>query len=129
MATRINGFFSPEYINEHPKRIQEFKRRELSNPFPGTRVGITGQNSAAQQREARDRLHQISSPTLITVGSGDRTTLPAASKLMHEKIKGSELFIFDNAGHFPAFQLFDEFVSISPGVDAGAELTRSARNQ
>ena len=115
MATRIIGFFSPEFVNEHPERILEFKRRELSNPFPGTEIGLAGQNSAAQQHEARDRLHLITCPTLITVGSADRTTLPAASKLMHEKIKGSELFIFDNAGHFPAFQVFDEFLSVSLG--------------
>lgn len=115
MATRIIGFFSPEFVNEHPERIQEFKRRELSNPHPGTEIGLAGQNTAAQSHEARDRLHLISCPTLITVGSADRTTLPAASKLMHEKIKGSELFIFDNAGHFPPFQVFHEFVSASLG--------------
>ena len=115
MATRIIGFFSPEFVNEHPERIADFKRRELSNPHPGTEIGLAGQNSAAQQHEARDRIHLISVPTLITVGSADRTTLPAASKLMNEKIKGSELFIFDNAGHFPAFQMFDEFVSVSLG--------------
>ncbi len=115
MATRIIGFFSPEFVNEHPERIEEFRRRDAANAYPGTEAGLTGQNMAAQQHEARDRLHLIETPTLITVGSADRTTLPAASKVMHEKIKGSELVIFDNAGHFPAFQAFDEFISVSLG--------------
>ena len=88
MATRMNGFFSPEYVNEHPERIQKFKRRELSNPYPGTEVGITGQNSAAQQREARDRLHLISSPTLITVGSADRTTAASGVEADAREDKG-----------------------------------------
>lgn len=115
LATRIIGFFSPEFVNAHPDRIEEFKRRELANPYPGTEIGLTGQNTAAQQHEARDRLHALAAPTLITVGSADRTTLPAQSRLMHERIAGSELFIFDNAGHFPLFQVFDEFVSVSLG--------------
>jgi 3-oxoadipate enol-lactonase len=115
MATRIIGFFSPEFVNEQPDRIAEFKRLEAANPFPGTEAGLAGQNAAAQQHETRDRLHLISVPTLITVGSADRTTLPAASRLMHERIKGSELVVFDNAGHFPAFQVKDEFLSVSLG--------------
>ena len=57
----------------------------------------------------------ITVPTLITVGSADRTTMPAASRFMHERIKGSELVIFDNAGHFPMFQVKDEFASVSLG--------------
>jgi pimeloyl-ACP methyl ester carboxylesterase len=115
MATRIIGFFSPEFVNEHPERIDAFKRRELANPYPGSEAGLAGQNAAAQQHEARDRLGLIKMPTLITVGSADRTTLPAASRLMHQEIAGSELVIFDNAGHFPAFQVRDEFLSVSLG--------------
>jgi pimeloyl-ACP methyl ester carboxylesterase len=115
LATRIIGFFSPEFVNARPDRIEEFKRRELANPYPGTEIGLTGQNMAAQQHDARDRLHALAAPTLITVGSADRTTLPAQSRLMHERIAGSELFIFDNAGHFPLFQVFDEFISVSLG--------------
>ena len=115
MATRIIGFFFARFVNERPDRIDEFKRRELSNPFPGTEIGLAGQNAAAQAHEARDRLHLVTAPTLITVGSADRTTQPAASRLMHERIAGSELVIFDNVGHFPAFQVTDEFLSVSIG--------------
>lgn len=115
LATRMIGFFSPEFFTEHPERIEEFRRRELANPYPGTETGLAGQNQAAQSHEARDRLHLISAPTLITVGSADRTTQPAASRLMHERIRGSELVIFDNAGHFPSFQVLGEFLSVSIG--------------
>ncbi|MGE0797153.1 MAG: alpha/beta fold hydrolase [Lautropia sp.] len=115
LTTRIIGFFSPEFVNEHPERVEEFKRRELANPYPGTEPGLSGQNAAAQAHEARDRLHLITAPTLITVGSADRTTQPAASRLMHERIPNSELVIFDNAGHLPLFQVKDEFLSVSIG--------------
>ena len=115
LATRIIGFFSPEFVNEHPERIEEFRRRELANPYPGTEPGLTGQNMAAQQHDVRDRLEHIRVPTLITVGSADRTTMPSASRFMHERIRGSELVVFDNAGHFPMFQVRDEFASVSLG--------------
>jgi pimeloyl-ACP methyl ester carboxylesterase len=115
IATRIIGFFSPDFVNEQPERIEEFRRRELANPYPGTEKGLAGQNQAAQQHEARDRLHLITAPTLITVGSADRTTLPAQSRLMHERITGSELVIFDGVGHFPQFQVSAEFCSVTLG--------------
>lgn len=115
VATRVIGFFSPEFFNERPDRIEQFKRGQLNDPYPGTEKGLAGQNQAAQLHEARDRLHLIQAPTLITVGSADRTTMPAASRLMHERIPRSELVIFDNAGHFPAFQVLDEFLSTSIG--------------
>jgi pimeloyl-ACP methyl ester carboxylesterase len=115
ITTRIIGFFSPEFFNAHPERIEKFKRRELANPYPGTEIGMAGQNQAAQAHEARDRLHLITAPTLITVGSADRTTQPAASRLMHERIAASELVVFDNAGHFPAFQALQEFLSVTIG--------------
>lgn len=113
--TRIVGFFSPEFINSRPDRIEEFRRLEAANLFVSTESGLAGQNQAAQLHDARDRLYQISAPTLITVGSADRTTLPAASRYMHERIKDSEFLLFDNAGHFPVFQMPQEFATVLLG--------------
>jgi proline iminopeptidase len=45
-----------------------------------------------------DRLHTIQVPTLILVGDHDESD-PIMSKEMHEKIAGSKLVIFPNAGH------------------------------
>ena len=114
-STRIIGFFTPEFINARPDRIEEFREMEMSNPYPPTPAGMAGQVAAAKQFEARDRIASIRTPTLITVGSADRTTLPAQSKLMHEGIEGSEFHLFDGAGHLPLFQFPDEFISISMG--------------
>jgi pimeloyl-ACP methyl ester carboxylesterase len=114
-TTRIIGFFTPEFINARPDRIEEFRRLESSNRYPPTPKGMAGQVGAAQQFEARDRIAAIRTPTLITVGSADRTTLPAQSRLMHAAIKGAEFWLFENAGHLPQFQFPDEFMSISLG--------------
>jgi len=113
--TRIIGFFTPEFINARPDRIEAFRQTELSNPYPPTPKGMAGQIAAAQKFEVRDRLASIATPTLVTVGSADRTTLPAQSRLMHAAIKGAEFWLFDGAGHLPQFQFPDEFISISLG--------------
>jgi proline iminopeptidase len=48
--------------------------------------------------EYTDKLHTIKVPTLITCGDNDECA-PSLSKLMHEKIQGSELVIFPQSGH------------------------------
>jgi pimeloyl-ACP methyl ester carboxylesterase len=113
--TRIIGFFTPEFINARPDRIETFRQMELGNAYPPTPTGMAGQIAAAQQFEARDRLSSIVTPTLVTVGSADRTTLPAQSRLMHAGIRGAEFWLFDGAGHLPQFQFPEEFISISLG--------------
>jgi len=55
-TTRIIGFFTPEFINARPDRIEEFRRLESSNRYPPTPKGMAGQVGAAQQFEARDRI-------------------------------------------------------------------------
>jgi proline iminopeptidase len=48
--------------------------------------------------EYTDRLNTIKVPTLITCGDNDECA-PSLSKLMHEKIPGSELVIYPQSGH------------------------------
>jgi proline-specific peptidase len=48
--------------------------------------------------EYTDKLHTIKIPTLITCGDHDECA-PSLSKLMHEKIPGSELVIYPQSGH------------------------------
>lgn len=56
-------------------------------------IGAVG----VQQR--REQLHMIQVPCLILWGSRDPIAPIDAGRLLHEKIPGAELEIFDNAGH------------------------------
>jgi proline iminopeptidase len=47
------------------------------------------------------RLGEITVPTLVLCGRHDIVTPPAASERIHRGIKGSELVIFEDSGHFP----------------------------
>ncbi len=51
--------------------------------------------------DLRAHLPNISMPTLIIWGARDKATPLSDGKLMHEKIKGSEFFVIDEAGHSP----------------------------
>lgn len=115
VGTRIVSFFSPEFANAHEDRIEEFIRRSSANPHPISPNGVAGHAEACLKHDVRGRLDRITAPTLITVGSMDRSTLPSQSHYLHEHIKDSELVLIDGCGHFTPFQSPGEFVSISLG--------------
>jgi pimeloyl-ACP methyl ester carboxylesterase len=114
-GTRVVSFFSPEFVNAHEDRVDAFIARSLSNPHPLTPMGAQGHARAVLLHDARGRLHNITAPTLLTMGSMDRSTLPSQARYLHEQIAGSELIFIDGAGHFTPFQCPEEFVSISLG--------------
>ena|SRR5689334_19794611 len=115
LGTRFVSFFSPEFLNERPDRIELFIARAKANPHPITAKGIEAQGQACISHDVRDRLGMIRTPTLITVGTKDRTTLPAASEFLHRRIAGSEYVVINGAGHCTMFQCPEEFTSISLG--------------
>ncbi len=61
--------------------------------------GYIGCCQAIAALDLTDRLHAVSVPTLIVVGEDDPGTPVAASRTIHEKIKGSELVILKSASH------------------------------
>lgn len=115
IGTRIVSFFSPEFIDRRQDRVQAFIERARNNPRPVTPKGIEGHAQALLSHDARPRLARIACPTLITVGSHDRTTLPLSSRILHEGIAGSELVLIDGAGHCTMYEAPEEFASVSLG--------------
>jgi 3-oxoadipate enol-lactonase len=61
--------------------------------------GYIGCSQAIAALNLTDRLHAVSVPTLVVVGEDDPGTPVAASRTIHEKIKGSELVILKSASH------------------------------
>jgi 3-oxoadipate enol-lactonase len=115
VGTRIVSFFSPEFANAHENRIDEFISRFNSNPHPITSKGAAGHAAACLVHDVRGRLDQIATPTLITVGTFDRTTLPSQARYLHAHIAKSELIYLDGCAHFTLFQAPQEFISASLG--------------
>ena len=61
--------------------------------------GYTGCCHAIAALNLTDHLKAITLPTLIIVGEDDPATPVAASRVIHEQIKGSELVILKSAAH------------------------------
>ena len=58
------------------------------------------QGAAIKDHDTRERLKEISQPTLILVGNEDRIILGLHhSELLHQKIPNSTLKVIDNTGH------------------------------
>lgn len=60
-------------------------------------------------KDMQDSLEFITQPTLIVNGDNDLQVPTANSYEMHEKIAGSKLIIYPNAGHGSIFQYAEEF--------------------
>lgn len=57
-------------------------------------------------------LHNISVPTLVTVGRHDWITPVVCSELIAEKIPNSELVIFENSGHSPQLEENEDYLKL-----------------
>ena len=114
-GTRAVSFFSPEWVDDHEDRLDAFNERMAANPHPITQKGIDAHGHAVLAHDTRDRVEQIAAPTLITVGTLDRATLPRQSRFLHEQIKDSELHFVEEGGHFTLFSHLDEFLTTSLG--------------
>jgi 3-oxoadipate enol-lactonase len=54
-------------------------------------------------------LHRISVPALVLVGEDDPGTPVAASRAIHERVKGSELVILKSASHLSNLEQAEAF--------------------
>jgi len=70
--------------------------------------------------ETFSKLQDIKVPVLILVGKKDKITPTSFSHLMHEKIKGSSMYIIDHAGHLSNIENPYEFnEQITKFVESG----------
>ncbi len=61
--------------------------------------------------DLRNRLGEMTTPVLITVGRHDWITPVAASEEMHRLLPNSELVIFENSGHSPQVEENDKWIA------------------
>lgn len=77
---KLQAFYSKEYLSLDPVMKQSF-------------IKIVGET-------LDERLPLIKNPTLIVFGKNDRETPVYMAKRFNERIAGSKLLVFENAGHF-----------------------------
>ena len=113
--SRIASFFSPQFINSHPERIERWIEFQRNNPNPTTAKGADGHAYAIQRHDAREGLERVTAPTLLTVGTQDRTTLPESSHYICERIGSAEMILLNGAAHNSIYESKEEFATIALG--------------
>jgi len=71
--------------------------------------GYVGCSRAIMRLNLTERLREITLPSFIIVGEEDPGTPVAASQVIHEQIKGSELVILKSAAHLSNIEQQDAF--------------------
>jgi 3-oxoadipate enol-lactonase len=91
----LGRWFTAPFREAHPEVVEPI-RSMLRSTSPHGYIGCC---RAIARLDLTDRLPEIAVPTLILVGEDDPGTPVAASRVMQERIKGSELVILRSASH------------------------------
>lgn len=99
------GVEAAKVLSRMGMRKKEDSDKEMNIP------GFLTQLKAIKRwgKDAQDSLEFITQPTLIVNGDNDLQVPTVNSYEMHEKIAGSKLIIYPNAGHGSIFQYAEEF--------------------
>ena len=100
--------FMPELYAERPDYIQSLSDFVRSRPAQ-TVADFILQSNAAIAHDVEEKLINITAPTQISFGSHDMVTSTRFAFPMQERIRNTELIIFDRCAHAPNFERVDEF--------------------
>lgn len=92
----VKKVFAEQSFTRVPEAVELIRNTIARTPplaIAGTLLAL------AARTDTTASLSAIAVPTLILVGEHDATTPPAASRAMHERIRGSELHIIPDAAH------------------------------
>ena len=91
------ALYSPEFVRDHPDRLEEHRRVAGRNPQPSH--AARRQWEALQGFDAYDRLSEIRVPTIVLHGTDDLTVDPENARLIAARIPGARLVLLEGAGH------------------------------
>ena len=96
-------FFTPEFCRDHPDVIQRLTEVFWANR-PPLKLYLR-HTIARQQHQTAERLHEITAPTLVIVGSADAVTGNLlAGQYLAEHIPGAEFKTVDGSAHMLFWQ-------------------------
>ena len=100
--------FMPELYAERPDYIQSLSDFVRSRPAQ-TVADFILQSNAVIAHDVEEQLINITAPTQISFGSHDMVTSTRFAFPMQERIRNTELIIFDRCAHAPNFERVEEF--------------------
>lgn len=106
----VTLLFPEDWLKEHEDYFRDFFRRYSIAPV--TEENAMRQFMATVTFNTYDRLPTVQKPTLIACGTEDVLVPAANSKILAERIPGTRLVEFEDAGHGFINQCRPEFVSL-----------------
>src|SRR5438876_1154042 len=101
----LGRWFTPPFRERQPEVVERVRAM-----IRGTKpAGYIGCCRAIAGLDLTDRVGAIKLPTLVIVGEEDPGTPVAAARVLHERIKGSELVILKSASHLSNLEQPDLF--------------------
>jgi 3-oxoadipate enol-lactonase len=101
----IGRWFTLPFREQHPEIVDPVRAMIRSTKA----TGYIGCGHAISTLDLTDRLSSIRTPTLIIVGEDDPATPVAASRTIHQRIRGSELVILKSASHLSNIEQAETF--------------------
>ncbi len=101
----LGRWFTPPFRERRPDVVERV-RAVIRGTDP---KGYAGCCHAIKMLDLTDRLQDIRVPTLVIVGEDDASTPPAASRVIHERIPGSQLVVIPSASHLSNVEQPDAF--------------------
>tara|TARA_B100000676_G_scaffold306035_2_gene361467 strand:- start:642 stop:1436 length:795 start_codon:yes stop_codon:yes gene_type:complete len=91
----VERWFTDDFRRNNPELIKAYGRQNRSNDPKA----YASAYRVLAQTDLADQLYAITAPTLVATGDGDVGSNTRMAKLMHERIPGSSLHIFENLRH------------------------------
>ena len=102
-----NIFYDPKVAT---KELVDEVFDTVNTPEKGLNIIVTAKS--AMRHNLEHELHKIDKPTLLIWGREDNITPAFVGEEFKEKIKGSELHIFEHCGHAPMMEKPEKFISV-----------------
>jgi 3-oxoadipate enol-lactonase len=95
VETTVARFLTPDTVKNRPGVADAVRAMVRTTPI----AGYVACCQAISRLNLTDRLREIAIPTLIVVGADDPATTVEMSRVIHQRIAGSELVILKDAAH------------------------------
>jgi pimeloyl-ACP methyl ester carboxylesterase len=90
--------FSERQKKEQLAEVLELKLEAVKQRAQGLLANINGERTA--DFGVGSRLVEVKAPTIVIVGAADMADPPIVSKLIHDRIANSHMYVCDSAGHY-----------------------------
>lgn len=100
--------YAPGFFDDKPSLLDTFAERTRGNRI--TWAGYGRQVAAINEHDVRDRLGEVTAPTLVIHGDVDPSLGVKGGELIADGIPGARMLVYEGVGHHPMREEPERFV-------------------